>query len=324
MHANDGDSHGFRFDDEIIQYSDLEPDKEHSRPFMMYGKGLLERFGVKVVPHAMLEEEEDEDDGCEFDIRMTYVPDDVLAAHTEPDLVEVRLLTLGKNAWQRTRHKRLLSSLVLFALCLLLVGISLFGHIPFTLFPRSAAQSQTISFTRVDTLPPPPHSIEVNLVSAGANNVLLVHASAMPQYCPTGTLLGRGRQIGNFPVWLSGLGSQTTTIHLPTLTLKTLKGWKGWVVHLHLVGRYRYLTTISLNVLNIYGSVPPLLHSPYTTTDSQRLLIDAKHPMGFEGASKVPTIGTWDIPLYLPTAGCYALSTSWGQGHWLINFEAGR
>jgi len=290
----------------------------------MYGNRLFERFGVKVVPHSVPEEEEN--DECEFDIRMTYVPEDVLAANTEPDLVEVRLLTFGKNAWQHTHHKRLLTSLVLLVLCLLLVGIALFGHTPFILFPLSSAPqaTQITGFTRVDTLPPSTHSTEANLVSVGSNDAVIVHARALPQYCPTSTPLGRGRQIGNFPVWLIGIGLETATIHLPTLTLKTMKGWKGWVVHLHLLGRYKYLTLISLNALNIYGSAPPLLHNPYTASDSQRLLIDARHPMGFLGASSTSKIGTWDIPLYLPSAGCYALSASWGQGHWLINFTAGQ
>ena len=322
MHANDGNSHANPFDDEAIRYSDLELDEEPSHPLMLYGNRFFKRLGIKVVPHSLPEEEEN--DGCEFDIRMSYVPDDVLTANAEPDLVEVRLVTLGKNAWQRTRHKRLLSSLMLLVLCILLIGIALFGHTPLTLFPLSSAQPQATHFTRADTLPPPINRVEMNIVSAGADNAVIINASAMPKYCPAATQLGKGRQIGNFPVWLSSINAGATMIHLPTLTLKTMKGWKGWVLHLRLLGRYKYLTSISLNVLNMYGSMPPLLHNPYTATDSPRLFIDPKHPMGFQGTSNASNIGTWDIPLYLPSAGCYALSASWGQGHWSINFAAGQ
>ncbi len=325
MHAKNGNSHTTRSDDEGIQYSDFEPDDEPSHPLVVYGNRFFELFGVKVVGHPTLEEENDE---CEFDIRMTYVPDDVLDANTEPDLVEVRLLALGKNAWQRTRHKRLLTSLVLLVLCILLVSVALFGHTPLNFFPLSSVPPQathTTGFTQNDTFPPT-NSAESNLLmSVGSDNTVIVNAGAMPQYCPTGTLLGRGREIGNFPVWLaSGIDTETPIVHLPSLTLKTMTGWKGWIVHLQLVGRYKYLTGISLNVLNLYGSTPALLHNPYTASDSQRLFIDAKHPMGFQGASNASNIGTWDIPLYLPGAGCYAMSASWGQGHWLINFAAGR
>jgi len=322
MYAHDRDSHITPFNDEIITYSDIEPDEEHSHPLAMFGNRLSKRLGITVVPHPA--REEGENDECEFDIRMTYVPDDVLAADTEPDLLEVRLLTLGKNAWQRTTHKRLLTNCVLLLLLVLLIGIALFGHIPFNLFPLSAVPSQAPSSSRSDTLPPATHRTEVNLVSAGPNNAVIIAARAVPQYCPTGTMLGQGRQIGNFPVWVSGINTGTATVHLPTLTLKTMKGWKGWVVHLHLAGRYKYLTAISLTASNIYGSMPPLLHNPYTASDSQRLFIDPKHPMSFLGASSAPNIGTWDISLYLPSAGCYALSASWGPGHWLINFAAGQ
>ncbi len=325
MHADDGNSHTTRFDDEVIHYSDVETDEEPPHPLVTYGNRLFGVFGVKVVGHPLPEEEEN-DEG-EFDVRITYVPDEVLDADTEPDLVEVRLLTLGKNTWQRTRHKRLLTSLVLVALCALLVGITLLGHTPLNFFPLSSVHPQATpiaGFTRNDTFPPSKNAEANLLMSVGSDNTVIVNAGAMPQYCPTSTLLGQRRQIGNFPVWLSGIDTKTGMVHLPSLTLKTMTGWKGWVVHLQLVARYKYLTEINLNVLNIYGSTPPLLHNPYTASDSQRLFIDAKHPMGFQGTSNAPTIGTWDISLYLPSAGCYAMSASWGQGHWLINFAAGQ
>ncbi len=321
MYANDKNSHRTPFDDERILYSDLEPDEESSHALTTFGQRIFKRFGIKVVTHAVIEEENDEGD---FDVRITYVPDDVLASNTEPDLVEVRLLTLGKDAWQRTSHKRLLTSLVLLFLVILLVSISLFGHISSSLFPLLSTSPQaapTTHFTYNDT---PPNRTETNHVSAGPDDAVVIAAQAMPQYCPTGTMLGQGKQVGNFPVWLSGIDAETAMVHLPTLVLKTTKGWKGWVVHLQIAGRYRYLTTINLTAFNIYGAATPLFHNPYTSLDSPRLFIDPKHPMGFLGANIAPNIGTWDISLYLPNAGCYAISTSWGQANWFINFAAGR
>ena len=325
MYANDGNSHTTPLNDERIVYSNIEPDEVPSHPLKMFGKHLFKRLGITFIPHSIPEEEEN--DECEFDIRITYVPDDVLAANTEPDLLELRLAKLGKNAWYRTPHKRVLTSLVLLLLFALLTGISLFGHAPLNLFPNSSILPQSVQIvhsTRNDSLPPATQRTETNIVSAGPNNAVVVAARAIPAYCPVGTMLGQGRQIGNFPVWLSGINTETATVHLPTLTLKTAHGWKGWVVHLHLSGRYKYLTTISLTALNIYGSTLPLLHNPYTALDSQRLFIDPKHPMGFLGTSGAPSIGTWDISLYLPSAGCYAIGASWGPGHWLINFAAGQ
>ena len=321
MYANNRNSHIHSFDDERVLYSDLEPDDESSHSLATFGQRFFKRLGVKVVPHAVMEEENDEGD---FDIRITYVPDDVLAANTEPDLLEVRLAALGKTAWQRTTHKRMLTGLVLLLLVVLLVGISLFGHVPFNFFPLSSIPPQAVPTTHYTYNDTPPHRTETNLVAAGADNAVVITAQAMPHYCPTGTMLGQGSQIGNFPVWLSGIDTETAMVHLPTLVLKTMKGWKGWVVHLHLAGRYKYLNTISLNAFNIYGAATPLLHNPYTSLDSPRLFLDPKHPMSFLGASNAPNIGTWDISLYLPNTGCYAISTSWGQGHWLINFAAGK
>ncbi|GAC1433703.1 MAG: hypothetical protein PVS3B3_34930 [Ktedonobacteraceae bacterium] len=142
MYANDGNTHAKPFDDEVIPYDDLELDDEPSHPLALYGHRLFQRLGVKVVRHPVLEEEE-ENDECEFDIRMTDVPDDVLATtNTEPDLLEVRLAAFGKKTWQHTPHKRLLTWLALLLLLVLLISITLFGHTSFNLFPLSSMQPQ--------------------------------------------------------------------------------------------------------------------------------------------------------------------------------------
>ena len=319
MRANEVDSYTHPFDDERVLYSVPDVDEEPANPLKRVGQRFWKRLGIQFVGHAKPEIEEDDD--SEFDVRISFVPDDVLATYTEPELPEVRLAMLGKSAWRRSQHKRLWVSLVLLLLTLLLVGIALFGHTsPFSQTPSQT--KRTISFTLND-ISPIVHKDEANYVTAGPTHTIIT-AAPVPQYCPTGTMLGQGRQIGNFPVWLSGIDSATDVVHLSTQTLKSIRGWKGWIVHLQLSGRYKSLDIINLTALNIYGSTPPLLHNPYTVIDSSRIFINAKHPMRLLGASNAPNIGVWDIALYLPTAGCYALSASWGPGHWLINFAAGR
>ena len=317
MRANEVDTYAHPFDDERVLYSVPEPEEEPP-PLL---QRLLLRLGIKLVPHAFPEMEES-DDG-EFDLRITYVPDDVLAANEEPDLPEVRLAALGRNAWGRT--PRLLQSMLIFLLILFIIFV-LFGNAIFTLFFAPFAQSQTQqtpSFVEGDTFPSVTH-VETNFVATGPHHTMIVTARPIPQYCPTGTMIGQGRQAENFAVWLSGIDPETALVHLPPQTLKTTKGWKGWVVHLTVSSRYKSLNTISLNALNLYGLTQPLLHNASTTLYSQRIFIDAKHPSSFVGSANVPNIGIWNVNLYLPNAGCYALSASWGAGHWLINFAAGQ
>ncbi|GAC1399965.1 MAG: hypothetical protein NVSMB49_11130 [Ktedonobacteraceae bacterium] len=321
MHANNDNSHTTLFDDEEITFMELEPDEEYNRlhTVVQFGNCLFKGFGVKMVTHPALEEDDDE---CEFDIRMTDVPEDVLVANTEPDLVEVRLATLGKDIWQRTPHRRMLVSLLLILLLALLVSMS-FGQALLQLLPLSSVlpqASQARYFNRGNSAG---DRMESNLVSSGPDNAVVVMARTIPHDCPTGTILGQRRQVGNFPVWLAGIDT-TATIHLPTLVLKTMKGWKGWVVPLRLAAKYNYMVKFNLTIFNFYGSSAPLFQNPYTSLTAPRLFLDTKHPMSFVGTSGIRRIGTWNILLYLPSAGCYAISASWGQGHWIINFSAGQ
>ena len=57
---------------------------------------------------------------------------------------------------------------------------------------------------------------------------------------------------------MTGIDSATTPVHLPTLTLKTLKGWKGWIIPLHVAAKYGYSINIVLTTFNIYSSSMPL------------------------------------------------------------------
>ncbi len=315
MKANEVDMYAHPFDDERVLYNVPEPEPP---PLM---QRILLRLGIKFISHAFPEMEES-DDG-EFDLRITYVPDDVLAANEEPDLPEVRLASLGRDVWERA--PRLLQSILIFLLILFIVFV-LFGGIILSMFPGVSASSQTqqtVGSVAVDTSPSATH-VETNLVANGPHNTVIVTARPIPQYCPTGTMIGQGRQAENFAVWLSGINPQTALVHLPPQTLKTTQGWKGWVVPLKISSRYKSLNTISLTVFHLYGSTQPLLHNSSTKAEGQRIFIDAKHPSGFIGKTSDANIGTWNVDLYLPSAGCYSLSGSWGAGHWLINFAAGQ
>ena len=190
MHANNGSSHRPTFDYEEIIFSNPEPDEEDisSNALIAFAQRLTKHFGVKVVTQPVLEEEDDE---CEFDLRVTDVPEDVLrATNTEPDLLEVRLATFGKSVWQRTRHKRLFARLLLLALLVLLVSISAFGHTLLNLFPLSSPTPAT-SFTRGGTFNIPVHTTEPNVITFKSNNEVTVTARNVPHYCPASVMLGK-------------------------------------------------------------------------------------------------------------------------------------
>lgn len=320
MRGNEIDSYTHPYDDERQLYYVPDSDEEPSNPVKRAALRLWKRSGISIVTHAKPESEEEDD--SYFDVRISFVPDDVFETYTEPDLPEVQLAQRGKEVWQRSQHKRLWVSLALILLVSMCIGFSLLAHtFPSSAVPSGAQQPQ--GFTHNNTLSPPPLKDETNFVTAGPTHTLIM-AAPVPTYCPTGTILGQGKEIGSFPVWLSGIDPNTDVVRLPAQRVKSIQNWKGWPVHLLLASRYKILTLISLTAYNIYGSNPPLLHDPYTSDDSDRLLIDAKHPMHLLGSANPPNIGTWDITLYLPNAGCYSISGAWGRGHWLINFAAGR
>ncbi|GAC1357783.1 MAG: hypothetical protein NVS4B12_19940 [Ktedonobacteraceae bacterium] len=326
MYANDRNSHSTIFDEDAITFSDLEPDEEQnaSNSLQKIGSRLFKHLGIKVITHPALKE--DEGDECDFDIRMTDVPEEVLEANVEPDLLEVRLATMGKRIWQHTPRKRLVASLLLIVLLTLFVSISSLGNTLLSLFPVLAGTSQSkqaVYFNRGSTFDAPVDGTEENFFSFGLNNAVKVTARSIPPYCPSGTMLGQRRQVGNFPVWLSDIGT-AATIHLHPLVLNTIRDWKGWIVPLHLEGKYKYVGGITLTVVNIYGTSIPLLQDPRNTVTAPRLFIDTQYPMSITGANGMRQIGIWDIALYLPGAGCYGISASWGQGHWLVNFAAGQ
>ncbi len=303
-------------------HMDDEPNTRHS--LQKIGERLLKRLDVNVILHPM--REENEDDECEFDIRMTDVPEDVLANHTEPDILEVRLGTFGKRVWQRTPRKRFVASLLLVTLLTILVGISSFEHTLLSLVPSLSTTPQskdTMYIKPSDTLASSIPATEANFLTLGPNHSVVVTARTLPTYCPTGTVLGQGKQVGNFPVWLAGI-NDTAIIHLPPITLKTVKGWKGWVVPLRLSGKYHYITNFTLTVFNVDGLTSPLFQDPYTNVVNSQLFINLQRPMHIIGTSSERQIGTWDILLYLPSAGCYAIGGAWDRGNWVIHFAAGQ
>ncbi len=318
MHPNDQNSYKTFGGGDDITFSNLEQDEEQHPLYR-----LFRSFGVKIVTQPV--EEEEIDDECDFDIRMTDVPEEVLEAYTEPDILEVRIATIGKQFWTRTPRKRLLASVLLLTLVALLVSISSFGHATLSLFPLFSGTPQVKQSLNVRSgvsFDFPASYEEENYLSFGPNSSVMVTARPIPNYCATGTMLGQGRQIGNFPVWSVGI-DDAATVHLPPLMLPTIINWKGWVIPLHVRGRYNYVSSISLTVFNLNDASSPLLQDRYTPVADMHLFLDTKHVTSVTGTG-LHAIGTWDVSLYIPNAGCYGLSASWGRGHWLINFAAGK
>ncbi len=305
------DAHTTVFDADAMVISDLDEDLEH--PLQNIGAAIFKRLGIKVVAHPV-QEEVDEDE-CDFDIRMMDVPDEVLANNTEFDLPEVRFATASKRLWERIPRKRLFTVLLLG----ILLGISSFGQIfsrlPPTTPPRKSTSYSSSIVARDNPLP----VTETNILTFKVDHSILVTARTLPDYCPSGEMLGQGNQIGSFPVWLLGIDS-TAKVQLPPISLKTIDGWKGWAIPLQLHGKYTYLQTITLTVVNLNGTSSPLLQT--NTMLSSRLVLDAQHPMHVTGVS-TRKVGIWDISLFLPGAGCYAMVGAWGHGHWMITFSAG-
>jgi hypothetical protein len=316
MHS-DNSSQIFNDEDETT-FSDLEPEDEQQTPLDRFFKP----FGIKLVTHAV---EEEEDDDCEFDLRMTDVPDEVLDAHAEPDLLEVRLASVGKHLWIRTPGKRLLASMLLLTLAGVFIGISSFGHATLDLFPLFSSTPQVKQSLTLDqraSLDFPASHNEENYIEYGTNASVMVTPRTIPNYCSSETVLGQGKQIGNFPVWATGI-DDTAKVHLFPVLLQTIQGWKGWTVPLHIIGRYNYIDSISLAVFNTNSTSSPLMQDKYTPVATAHLFLDTKHVASVTGIG-MRKLGTWDVSLYVPTAGCYGLIASWGTGHWMITFAAGQ
>lgn len=316
MHLDD-QSQIFNHEDEIT-FSDLAPDGKQETVLHKF----LQSLSIKFVARTA---EEEEDNECDFDLRMTDVPDEVLDAHDEADIFEARVASIGKQIWTRTPRKRLLASTLLLTLVALLIGVSSLSHTIlslFPLFPGMQQANQSLQLHRDVLLGVPVSHNEENYVSSGPNTSAMVTSRAIPNYCPIGTMLGQGKQIGNFPVWIIGIDG-TANVHLPPVILQTIKDWKGWMIPLHIRGRYKYIDSITLTVFNIGSTSSPLLQEKSTPVISSRLFLDTKHITTITGTS-IRAIETWDVSLYIPSAGCYGLSAAWGTGHWMINFAAGK
>jgi|GEM_PF-3564463 len=307
------------FDEDELTISDLDEEQGPVQPLQRLGNHLCKRLRIKVVAGPVPEEADN--DECEFDIRMTDVPTEVLTQNAEPDLIEMRVATFSKQLWQRVSRKRLYGSVLLAILLAFLVGVSSFGQIALHLFPTSAPiqQSSSASLSLGDRGDTPVLPInETNILTPGPNNSTIVMARPLPSYCSSGEMLGQGRQIGSFPVWVLGIDS-TAQVHLAPTVVKTVKTWRGWAIPLHLHGKYTTLQNITLTVVNLNNTSYPLLQD--RTTLSSRLFLDAQHPMSIGGVDA--KLGIWDLSLYLPSAGCYAMIAAWGHGHWMITFSAG-
>ena len=315
MHS-DNSSQIFNDEDEIT-FSDLEPEDEQLTTLDRFFKP----FGLKLVRHAV---EEEEDDDCEFDLRVTDVPDEVLDDHAEPDLLEVRLASVGKQFWTRIPRKRLLASMLLLTLVAIFIGISSFGRATLALFPLFSSTPQVKQSSILDqqaSLDFPASHNEENYIEYGPNTSVMITARTVPNYCSSETVLGQGKQIGNFPVWTTGIDN-TAKVHLFPVLLQTIQGWKGWMIPLHIIGRYNYIDSISLTAFNTNSTSSPLLQDKYTLVAAAHLFLDTKHVASVTGIG-IRKLGTWDVSLYVPTAGCYGLTASWGAGHWMITFAAG-
>lgn len=312
-----------------IELEDLPAEETRTIALALFDLGMravhrIQQFKVSFTPQ---QQDDDEHDDCEFDIRVTYIPtEDVPTPAPSPDL------NLGMLKAQRPRMI-LFSTLLLVMLALLVNTIEPLRNRVSSLLlpPTSTPQAQNPLSPYPGHLLDNPTNIVVEenkttilQVTTGGQEKYLLVPAPVPFECPAGVMPGRTRQIGNFPVWLSGFGQPNTVLHLPSTFVSDLKNWSGWVVNFQVKVKLRYTNLILLSIDDVYHLSTPLLRDPSDGSHDSRIIINPTTPQHVLGPTGQREIRSWDISLYLPGAGCYMLNASWEEGNWEVIFAAGK
>ncbi|HCI80534.1 MAG TPA: hypothetical protein DHW02_12685 [Ktedonobacter sp.] len=274
--------------------------------------------------------DEDEDDDCEFDLRMTDVPlEELPASEHTPYFNQIR-----QSVMQGRRPRALLFSMLLLVMLVILANTITPLHDSLTsLFPASTATP----IAQNPLSPYPGHLLDnptnivveeskttVSLVTVGGQQEYMYIPATVPYECPTTIIPGQKRQFGNFPIWLSGFGGANTILHLQPSYVLHSQDWQGWVVNFQVNAKMRYTSLILLTIIDVNHVSSPLLNDPTSGTHTWRIVLNPLKPQHAIGPKGKQYIGTWDMSLYLPGAGCYALNAAWEEGSWEDIFAAGR
>lgn len=312
-----------------LELEDLAEEEGHSLSSTLFALAIratrrIQHFKVTFTP---LMQGDDENDDCEFDIRVTDVPQDELPVPKyTPHFKRISL---------KDRHPRaiLFSTLLLVMLAVLVNTIEpLHDRIARLLLVPTAIPSGQNPLS-----PYPGHLIDnptnivveenktaVLQVTVGGQKKYLYESAPVPYECPTEVIPGNQRQVGNFPIWLSGFGAPNTILHLPPIYLSDMKDWQGWVINFQVNVKLRYTNLIMLSINDVNHISNPLLRDPSNGLRNWRVTVNPARPQHSLGPSGQQYIGTWNMSLYLPGAGCYALDAAWQEGSWEMIFAAGR
>jgi hypothetical protein len=132
--------------------------------------------------------------------------------------------------------------------------------------------------------------------------------------------------VGSSPMWIVGFSAPGARLVQLDTTIQQPRQ-EGWAYRLMLVVSSHYLGFVVLSGGSVQGNVPLQFdnglsiaaQNPITTffllhTDHARM------PVWLSDADW----RAWNVPVYVPAAGCYYLMAAWAGGSWQVNFAAGR
>lgn len=149
------------------------------------------------------------------------------------------------------------------------------------------------------------------------------NCNASPTADPVGPPTA-GRAVGADPVWVDGFDGPAATISIPNHATGPYTS-DGWPVQIALVFKRPFSATVTLDAespitftLLSFSFRGPNGDTPPTVG----FTLDPRHDQNLY-ASWDDTTTFWFGTLFLPGAGCYALSASWSGGGWRAVFAAG-
>jgi hypothetical protein len=270
---------------------------------------LIDRNWTWHNKEKQVENGKDTDD---FEIEITDIPQD------EGRSVSIALLKLGSHFSPKSRVWRF--SMVAGILSLvLLVLVSSFPSLLDTaweLFRKSPASGSSLTSRQLDVsanlLPAPLGPAPQNCPS-----IAHLHDFDLPTFPPG---------VGSSPVWVVGFSAPGArlvqldrAVHQPRQ--------EGWAYRMMLVVPSNYSGFVVLSGRSLQGNVPLRFNNGLSIATQDPVTTffllhteHAKMPVRLSDAHW----RAWNVPVYVPAAGCYYLKAAWAGGSWQVNFAAGR
>ncbi len=255
---------------------------------------------------------ENDDDTDDFEIEITDIPRD------EGRSVSMTLLKLGSQFSPKSWAWRF--SMVAGTLCLvLLVLLSSFPSLLDTaweLFRKSPAPGSALTsgqlYVTANLLPAP-----LGPAPQSCPSIAHLHVFDLPTFPPG---------VGSSPVWVVGFSAPgarlvqlDTAVHQPRQ--------EGWAYRIMLVVLSNYSGFVVLSGRSLQGNVPLRFNNGLSIATQDPVTTffllhteHAKMPVRLSDAHW----RAWNVPVYVPAAGCYSLKAVWAGGSWQVNFAAGR